>query len=1703
MIKEAGRNPSAKATLQRTVDLIVFEMGLAAYKEWLLSVGQDPASDGHALKAELLMVRYRDPIKDMFESHLQQFTELPSGGLLQRTYRQASRAGNIKERFDSRVEFYKRFARWGMAHRQDINDVFKRKSRRIMREVLQVADDEQPALVVNKLASLQTVSGLNQTRNWLKKAAVLCGEEVDPVTEAVADTESAKTVAEEVRDLDRKIAVADPVSDEAADLAFEREDAINTLNETVESAKDSEAALTNAVDVITNSDLPSWVSEYGLNDEQMRVLLADGKLIVNAGAGSGKAQPHDAKILTPSGWKLMGDIQVGDIVMAHDGSRSEVLGVYPQGLKNIYRVTFHDGSSTECCGEHLWQVENTRKARKERKTKVLDLDTIKDHMSRYSRVQYAVPTVKSLNFDQEDLSLDPYLLGALLGDGYLGSERGTGFRFSTTDEYLVTKVRSLLEDMNCVLRPHGICDHLIQMDDSIQMQGHKVVHPLRLALDELGLTGLRSGEKFIPESYLWGSEESRLAILQGLMDTDGTVSKKGKSVTFTTVSPRLKEDFKHLVQSLGGTCQESERRTSYTHKGEKRAGALSYRITVKLPNGMNPFSLPRKAERVQPREKYLTQRIIKSVEPVGKKEAQCIAIDHPDHLYVTDDFIVTHNTHTLVAKIGYAVRELGMTPDQILAVSFTKLSSEELKERVERKFGIKEQSIGQTMNSLSFNALLREGTRAEALRVRNFDIGKKSILENYAYRQLSLSTGDEGDKPYYSEKKQQWVEPNPSFRYQKRGLGIDAPELAWIHEVELPKDGSGKPVSNKVLLNMLGKWKAQGLLNDDIVRLYKDSEIPEERCAAALSAAYTWLKENDVRGPMFDFNDMQIRFRDKLRDDDRFRARYQAKFKMVLVDEAQDTNAVQHEIFDTLGEKSDILAYIGDDRQCVEVNTPVMTPVGDVPAKDLQVGQEVFSYRNGQIVPQKVTHLAKSSWDWGYKVTTESGKTLTMSPNHKIWASDPVLSEEEHMVYLMYRQDMGYRVGVTSTDSRDVNNSWGSRPHHERAERLWVLDICPTKEDALYRESELSLTYGIPTQVFEAESRGINPERIAKVFEAFGNNGAVALEDHNLRFDLPHWMSGSYSKHGIERRTIRMNAHASSNTQVTLEWTGEDLDHLKASEKVSHGKNNRIRRWFSSYQEGLEYAQELQAKTGANLCRRLSTPEGMINLMTASGLHKGMSVAVASSIEDGIVLDRIEKVEKVQGEFLDLQVDDASNFFGDGILSHNSIYKFRGADPKLYIDKARSDFRELRMELNYRSGSNIVNAGENLIAYNGDRQLPKTCRAVESSGEGRIVYTQPDTHQTAAKDVVSEIRSKLKTGEYEPRDFGIVTRTNAEKDAFIVALIAAGIPFETKGGFNFFGKDIVKGVIAWTRIAVERGDKANLALKHVLKTPNFKLLGDKFVWKAKAMAKKAGYTDICEYLATEDPLVYKAGVDSQLSVEALGVAIRELRAMGTNSFPALLERILTLKGTDDMGGGPMSFLDQLVSKMNLDELQEKGEISSSNITREELEEIAKAPLNPLLSIAEARPGVEAFLNTVDILTGKEATAKSKEDEVRKTGRVNVNTCHQWKGLEAQELFVLMAGGVWPHSRSEDLDEERRLAYVGITRGKQSVKVLAPQINYRNQPAKKSPFIGEACIRSEDEDFLTRQSSIRFAEFVEENPFGNFIVDMVLDLGEEE
>jgi hypothetical protein len=154
-----------------------------------------------------------------------------------------------------------------------------------------------------------------------------------------------------------------------------------------------------------------------------------------------------------------------------------------------------------------------------------------------------------------------------------------------------------------------------------------------------------SFDKFIPSDYLHSSIEDRIELLQGLIDTDGSVSNDGE-VEYTTTSYQLKEDIKFLVESLGGYCSSiKERKTKYIYKEEVKEGKLSYRLKIILPNTITPCKLKRKLNKVSSYTKYLPIRNIVEAVYIGEVEAQCIEVEDNSHLYITDNFIVTHNTY--------------------------------------------------------------------------------------------------------------------------------------------------------------------------------------------------------------------------------------------------------------------------------------------------------------------------------------------------------------------------------------------------------------------------------------------------------------------------------------------------------------------------------------------------------------------------------------------------------------------------------------------------------------------------------------------------------------------------------------------------------------------------------------------------------------------------------------------------------------------------------------------------------------------------------------------------------------------------------------------------------------------------------------------------------------------------------------------------
>ena len=400
-------------------------------------------------------------------------------------------------------------------------------------------------------------------------------------------------------------------------------------------------------------------------DKLLKGGLAKGEIgVILAPTGVGKEQPNSEPVLTPTGWVKMGDIKIGDKVVGSDGKEQYVLGVYPQGVKPIYKVEFTDGTHTKCGKEHLWTVNtlNMRTAKTRGKGgksiykpnfgyKVVKTEDMMNDIKKRGRYNYRLPVVSPIQFEEKDISINPYLLGLLLGDGSLTNQNPT---ITTKDDEIFDNIKSLTE--------HTAFTEYAKND-------LKTIKVIRLKTEvsnkliELGLKDKKSNNKFIPKNYLYNSVSVRTELLRGLMDTDGYVDKKG-TVQYTTVSKQLSEDIRELVLSLGGTVRVNKKVPTYTHNGEKKEGQLAYTLTISFANDIVPFKLMRKISRYYKRTKYIEQKYVKSITYSHDEEATCIKVSNPDELYVTRDYVLTHNT-TVLTKMANTAYNLGYNVLQI------------------------------------------------------------------------------------------------------------------------------------------------------------------------------------------------------------------------------------------------------------------------------------------------------------------------------------------------------------------------------------------------------------------------------------------------------------------------------------------------------------------------------------------------------------------------------------------------------------------------------------------------------------------------------------------------------------------------------------------------------------------------------------------------------------------------------------------------------------------------------------------------------------------------------------------------------------------------------------------------------------------------------------------------------------------------------
>jgi len=357
--------------------------------------------------------------------------------------------------------------------------------------------------------------------------------------------------------------------------------------------------------------------------------------------------PDSEPVLTINGWKRNGDLQKGDLVATHKGTFSPIVEIFPQGEKDIYEIELIDGRKVRCGLNHKWKVYGSSwKGEKERviDTKYLLENPIKHQCNKGKNVGYIykLPDIEPIPYEEKELPINPYLLGLLIGDGHMNR----GIKISSVDEEILSNIKKILgSEYQLNFDKHSDCNYTIgykgkHTGEMKKRYGLRSIinkfNPLKQELKMLGMLGKNAIDKFIPDIYKYSSVSQREELLRGLMDSDGYISEKGK-MEFKTISKKLSEDISELCRSLGIKIK--------CNKFKSKQGFNDYYRVYLKTNKINPFKLKRKAERFSYKRKIYKRVSIVNVRKLNYKESSsCIMIEDKDHLYLTKDFVPTHNS---------------------------------------------------------------------------------------------------------------------------------------------------------------------------------------------------------------------------------------------------------------------------------------------------------------------------------------------------------------------------------------------------------------------------------------------------------------------------------------------------------------------------------------------------------------------------------------------------------------------------------------------------------------------------------------------------------------------------------------------------------------------------------------------------------------------------------------------------------------------------------------------------------------------------------------------------------------------------------------------------------------------------------------------------------------------------------------------------
>lgn len=937
-------------------------------------------------------------------------------------------------------------------------------------------------------------------------------------------------------------------------------------------------------------------------------------------------------------------------------------------------------------------------------------------------------------------------------------------------------------------------------------------------------------------------------------------------------------------------------------------------------------------------------------------------------------------TKTLTHRIAYLIATNRATPYNILAVTFTNKAAREMRERTAKLLNENPDSRSFMPYAGTFHSIC-----VRILRISGEYVG---VPKNFVIF-------DEADK-------------QNAIKKITKELSLD--------EKAFPARTTSSIISNA---------KNELITPDEYRGL---ASGPMQEAAAKIYPLYQkLLKEANA----LDFDDLIAKTVNMLSNNSQMREKWQNQFTYIMIDEYQDTNAAQYKLVKLLTGPHNNIAVVGDDWQCLLPGTKIETAVGTKNIENIETSDVV---RTAAGYGRSGFFTVSSTKKFKYKgpvvtLTMSSGKIIACTPNHILFARWD--GTDNYFVYLMYARDKGYRIGMakgTRFDGKKYDTGLRVRANQERASRMWVLKVCRTQEEALYEEALLSYKYGIPMLVFRASLSGsikLSQQHIDALYGEIDTalRAKQLMQDFDIHEDYPHFIPQATTRNGAKSKNVNVILFGDRRATSQSPWSASrlsvntiDRDALRVFAEQGYAvRTGRANTWRTEI-HNLDYGVIEQVLNGiidsldesVQVCKYAFMTNHKFAFTPAAHIHTGMVVPVVDG--ETIIEDEVVTVtrEEYTGFVYDLDVDKVHNYSANGIVVHNSIYSWRGADFRNILNFERDNKKTtiIKLEQNYRSTKKILDAAHAVITKNQQRSDKKLWTAAD---DGHAVQIVQVAHERAEGEaIVRRIKTAVDIGARDYKDFAALYRTNAQSRSIEEAFVQYGIPYKIVGGVRFYDRKEIKDIMAYLRLIYQSEDL--MSFDRIVNVPT-RGIGTKS-FETFLQWKTANQYSLLEALTAADECT----------------AITAKARAGLAELADIVTSLREVMADASVSGVIDSLLRRIDYYNYLDDGTIQGESRQENVKE-------------LLTVAEQYQdlGLDGFLEEVSLV--------SDLDQADLSGNaVTLMTLHSAKGLEFPVVFMTgMEETIFPHSRAlydqHEMEEERRLCYVGMTRAREELYMM--------------------------------------------------------------